>query len=222
MNFWNAPISVPYGNKDYDVAMGGSHDMDYNVPVGTPIPALYSGKVVDVSAPEWGKQVGIQFDKSPNGVPYYSYVHLDAVNPTIAIGQHVEAGQIIGWSGGENDITGVASNPTGTHFSNPSYQSSQPQVGLAMMYGPVYGSGPGWVSQPETHPELNPLQLTGGAPIVLGSGFEIPGLNLTIPPSFWSQMAVGGIGIVVMIIAGIMIAFSFKSDVISSVKRRIL
>jgi hypothetical protein len=157
-----ARVSVPYGNASYDVGMGGSHDMDLALPVDTPITALRAGTIVDLSSPAWGRQVGVALAQPVNNVPYMSYLHLDAINPALQMGQHVEAGDLIGWSGGENSVPAGASNPTNTHFTNPLTQSSQSQIGLSLQYGPKYGSGAGWVSNPEGHPELNPSVLLNG------------------------------------------------------------
>ncbi len=167
MSWWNNPVSVPFGNRNYDVGMGGSHDMDFKVPVDTPItvPPRGTGVISDISSPAWGKQVGIKLDQPFGNVPYWSVLHLDAVNSNLRVGQHVQAGDLLGWSGGENSLSQVPANaPVSSHFTNPSYQSSQPQVGVALMYGPAYGKGPAWnmSNPPDAHPELNPNQLFSG------------------------------------------------------------
>lgn len=166
MAWYNAPVSVPYAAAGYDVAMGGPHDMDLAETPNTPITALRSGTIVDLSAPPWGEQVGIQLDQPVGNAPYMAFLHLSAVSPALQMGEHINAGDLIGWSGGANQISQYAgtSNPTGQNFLNPSYQSSQPQVGLALMQGPVYGSGPGWFTDsPSAHPGLNPSQLLTGS-----------------------------------------------------------
>lgn len=165
--WWNNPVSVPFGNKNYDVGMGGSHDMDFKVPVDTPItvPPRGAGIVSDISSPEWGKQVGIKLDNPIGNVPYWGVLHLDATNSQLRVGQHVQPGDLLGWSGGENSLSQVPPGaPVSSHFTNPSYQSSQPQVGVALMYGPAYGKGPAWnmSNPPDQHPELNPQQLFSG------------------------------------------------------------
>lgn len=183
MTQWqNQPVSVPYGNLNYDLAQGGSHDMDLKEPVDTPISFLRAGKIVDISSPPWGKQVGVQLDSPINGVPYYAFLHLDAVNPALAVGEHVNPGDLVGWSGGANswDQVAGASNPTGSHYLNPAIQSSQPQIGLALMYGPRYGYGSGWISHPEQHPELNPEQLFSATNTTTSSS--------TTPLDLWSSI----------------------------------
>lgn len=165
MSWYNAPVSVPFGNPNYDVGMGGSHDMDLKEPLDTPITALRSGTVVGISAPPWGRQVDIQLDEPIGRVPYYSFLHLDAVNPGVHLGSRLNVGDLVGWSGGANvDPGGTA--PTGApHFLNPTYQSSQPQIGISLQYGPHYGSGKGWVNPISSYPELNPMPLLGGGPL---------------------------------------------------------
>lgn len=198
MAWYNAPVSVPFGNPNYDVGMGGSHDMDLKEPLDTPITALRSGTVVGISAPPWGRQVDIQMDEPIGRVPYYSFLHLDAVDPGVHLGSRLNVGDLVGWSGGANvDPGGTA--PTGAlHFLNPASQSSQPQVGISLQYGPHYGSGKGWVNPISDYPELNPMPLLGGGPLATGnqrqplSSFSMPsspgGLQLplggpNIPPS---------------------------------------
>jgi hypothetical protein len=200
--WYQAPISVPFGNPNYDRGMGGSHDMDLAVPLDTPITALRSGTVVDISSPPWGKQVGIQLDEPIGAVPYYSFLHLDAVNPALSRGTRLNVGDLVGWSGGENVDPGGRS-PAGTpHFLNPPYQSSQPQIGIALQYGPVYGSGKGWANPIQNYPELNPapllqgVPLSGRIPLTAQSGLTLPGGSSPggvqvpfggplIPPSFF-------------------------------------
>lgn len=224
--WYQEPITVPYGNPNYDKAMGGSHDMDFGVPVDTPITAIQPGTIVDVSAPAWGKQVGIKLDKPIGNVPYYAFLHLDAVDPSISLGRHVNSGDLIGWSGGANSQAqiGMRSNPTGTHFLNPAEQSSQPQIGLALMYGPKYGSGAGWISDPEHHPELNPTQLLTGARTTTtapgqganaGNTPQTPGPAVqqqqlpsfaqffgigNLPDDFWTRVLLVGLGAVLIFI----------------------
>lgn len=177
------PTSVPYGNASYDTGLGGSHDMDLKTPPDTEITFLLPGTITDISAPTWGKQVSLELDNPWQGVKYMAYLHLDAVNPTIKVGDHVTPGVVVGWSGGENDLSQMrgANNPTGQHFVDSSQMSSGPQIGIALMNGPIYGSGMGWISNPEGHPELNPEPLiqaaeAGNLGMIDGTTFSV-GLN---------------------------------------------
>jgi hypothetical protein len=88
-----------------------------------------------------------------------SYLHLSAVRPGLSVGEHSHAGDTIGWSGGctqASQYTGT-SNPTGHNFLDTPDQSSQPQTGIALMYGPEYGVGAGWTPKPD--PALDPTSL---------------------------------------------------------------
>jgi len=191
--WYQAPVSVPFGDANYDKGMGGSHDMDLAEPLDTPITALRSGTIVDISSPPWGKQVGIQLDEPIGGVPYYSFLHLDAVNPALSRGTRLNVGDLVGWSGGENVDPG-GRTPAGTpHFLNPPYQSSQPQIGLALMYGQVYGSGKGWANPISSYPELNPAPLLQGGRIPLTSMLSLPGGPSSSPaPTGGVQIPFGG------------------------------
>lgn len=158
--FWyEYPVSVPFGNANYDAHLGGSHDMDVATPPNMPITALVPGVISDISAPPWGKQVCLKVEGF--AAPYMAYLHLAAVNPALKIGQGIKDGDVIGWSGGctlPSQYNGT-SNPTSQNFLNTSDMSSQPQTGIALMRGPVYGSGAGWTPFPPIDSTLDPEPL---------------------------------------------------------------
>lgn len=144
--YYTYPICVPYGNLNYDVSLGGSHDCDLAAPPNCPVTLLRSGTITDISTPTWGKQVCLKLDQPVNGVAYMAYLHLSAVSPSIHLNDHVEQGTLIGWVGGANSASQYegTSNPTGMNFLNTPLMSSRVQVGIALMRGPVYGEGGGW------------------------------------------------------------------------------
>lgn len=159
MQWFEYPVCVPFGNPNYDAALGGSHDMDVRTPPNTMITALADGVITDISAPAWGKQVCLKV--SGYNAPYMAYLHLSAVHPSRHVGEAITTNTVIGWSGGctsESQYTGTQ-NPTGENFLNTSEMSSQPQTGIALMYGPVYGSGAGWVNFPPIDFRLDPMPL---------------------------------------------------------------
>jgi len=163
MKWFEYPICVPFGNPAYDAEYGGAHDLDVQTPPNTPITALLDGLITDISAPEWGKQVCLQIAGCT--APYMAYLHLSAVNPALKVGQRIKAGDLIGWSGGATKASQYAgtSNPTGYNFLNDPSQSSQPQTGVALMHGPVYGTGAGWVEFPPIDKNLDPTPLIEAA-----------------------------------------------------------
>jgi len=137
-------ICVPFGDPNFDAAFGGAHDLDIGAPPNYPVTALLPGTIAPVThpPPPWGKQVGVELDPPPfNGIPFMAYLHLSAVNPALAVGQHVSEGHLIGWVGGANEEAQYAgtSNPTGLNFLNDPFQSSRVQVGVALMRGPEFG-----------------------------------------------------------------------------------
>lgn len=74
----------------------------------TPVTALLSGTVVSQrTGLPWGTEV---FIKPDNGEPQYYYYHLDTLNTQP--GQHVNSGDIIGLSGGQNVGGANPSSPT--------------------------------------------------------------------------------------------------------------
>lgn len=154
------PVVVPFGNPNFDSGLGGSHDMDVKPPINAPVHALLPGTISDVSAPSWGKQVCLKLDTPYNGIPYMGYLHLSATNPSLSVGQHIDAGTIVGWVGGgtsDADYLGT-SNPTGSNFKNDPSMSSQTQAGIALHRGPSYG-GVGWEQFPPIDTALDPTPI---------------------------------------------------------------
>lgn len=142
MQWYEYGINVPYGNQNFDVHLGGAHDLDVATPLGTHITALLGGIITDISSPTWGKQICVKLDVPyrPN-VDYMAYLHLGAVNTDLHVGMHIDAGEYLGLSGGAPYPTTVAGVPL---FQNTAFMSSQPQTGVALMRGPIYGQGDGW------------------------------------------------------------------------------
>ena len=179
--WYKYPRSVPFGDPNFDVQFGGAHDLDVAPPPNYPVTALLPGTVSSVTAPPWGKQVGIRLDTPINDVAYMAYLHLSATNPALSTGTYVNVGDLIGWVGGANNEHQYdgTSNPTGENFFNPLEQSSQVQVGLALMRGPEYGKA-GWENFPPVDWQLDPTPI-----LYKRQAFEtqwtsiIPGLSTT-------------------------------------------
>lgn len=134
--------------------------MDVKPPPNWPVFALLPGTISDISAPSWGKQVCLKLDTPYNGIPYMGYLHLSATNPALSVGQHIDGGTLVGWTGGGNseaDYLGT-SNPTGSNFVNTTGMSSQTQAGIALHRGPAYG-GVGWEQFPPIDTALDPTPL---------------------------------------------------------------
>ena len=158
------PVGVPPCNSNYDVGLGGSHDLTVLAPPNMEVENIVIGSISDISAPSWGKQVGIKLDMPIAGHPYFSYLHLSAVNPSLNLGEHVSLGEVIGWVGGATDPSQYAgtSNPTGQNFCDSPDMSSQVQVGIALHDGPAYG-GVGWVNFPPIMASLDPSHILAAA-----------------------------------------------------------
>lgn len=104
----------PFGqfkvNSSYaDHVARGSKGIDYNTPVGTPLPSAISGRVtVSPNAGNYGHKVTV---RGANGV-VSTYAHLSKI--MVKDGQEVKAGDILGLSGGAKGAEG-AGNSTGPH-----------------------------------------------------------------------------------------------------------
>src|ERR1035438_6693749 len=60
--WYQSPINVPFDNTNYDTGFGGSHDMDVQTPLGTPVTAIVNGTVSSVDNPTWGWEIGVKLD----------------------------------------------------------------------------------------------------------------------------------------------------------------
>lgn len=165
MTWYDRPICISFGTAD--AGYNGAHDMDVQTLPNTQVTSIVSGIITDLSAPSWGKMVCLKLDDVwlalSDGVQWFAYLHLAAINPALKVGGRLEHGEVVGWSGGctsANQYNGT-SNPTGSNFLNATSQSSQPQTGIALMHGPVYGSGNGWSTYPLT--ECNPIKILNAA-----------------------------------------------------------
>src|SRR6266568_850444 len=158
-DWFDYPWGIRFGTGD--VAMGGAHDATIKAPPNHPVTCIQPGTVCDLSSPDWGEQVGLKLDSPYNGHAYMVYLHLSAINPALKMGQHVNAGNLIGWVGGANNQAQYSgtSNPTGQNKLNTTVMSSMVQVGIAVMDGPEYGSGAGWKTFPPIDWTLNPERI---------------------------------------------------------------
>lgn len=88
---------------------------DIETPYNTPITAVVPGTVVSQYYDPGGGQVVVQADDPSglNNIPYYWFAHLDLIQVTQ--GQHVNVGDILGLSGGQN--TG-GQHPAASNYSS--------------------------------------------------------------------------------------------------------
>lgn len=202
----NYPITHGY------IADTGCNDcphyaVDIGTPFHTPITALESGTVVSQrTGLPWGTEL---FIKPDNGSPEYYYYHLDIINTQV--GQHVNAGDVVGLSGGQN--TG-GSNP-----SNPSMSSGvHTHVGKfeSFVDTPI-GSRP---FGPDITPLINTLKSGGEIPSNISSG-EVPA-----PPQTGTSFFIGvgqkiGILIVGLVLAIMGFYILFSKQINNTVKKTV-
>lgn len=135
---------------------------DIPMPMDTPITALFSGKVANQYYNAGGGEVVIQADDPTQlkGIPYYYYVHLDNIVTTL--GQQIQAGQLVGYSGGQN--------VGGSHPSAPNYSSGPHlEIGLSKTQNIPYtlatitpDLNPDWLLSYAQQTGLNASATTGG------------------------------------------------------------
>jgi hypothetical protein len=156
------PVSSPSGNAAWYTfprvdnmgspdPYGGFPKPDSNIqiPAMYPVTALLSGTVtaIDTSNVSWGGAITIALDNPLNSLATHTaYIHLGA--ETVAVGQHVYAGQLIGYNG-DSAAQGTQKVP----------------LGFALYNGDHYGFGTAW--QYETYANvtglLSPVSLLNSA-----------------------------------------------------------
>lgn len=100
----------------------GETGVDVATPFHTPLTALYGGTVIDAGYHPYGGQVEIQTNVPGWGNVVETFIHLDSIAPNIVPGAHVDAGGVLGLTGGENP-----GYPGALHPADPKY-SSGPHV----------------------------------------------------------------------------------------------
>lgn len=133
---WDDPSgeSEPFGGGSKPDANFGS------IPANTPITALGSGVVSGTdSQSAWGCSVTVRLDQPFNDLAtHHAYLHLSNIN--VNTGQRVNAGDVIGYAGG-----------------NQTCGSQKVALGFAFYNGDNYGFGSAWqYMQPLLNPKLNP------------------------------------------------------------------
>ncbi len=100
-----AKISSGYGRRKHPV-LGYSKNhkgVDFAAPMGTPIPAGGSGRVV---ARNWYGGYGRYIKIKHNGTYSTAYGHLSRFHPNVKVGSYVNQGQVIGYVGSTGMSTG--------------------------------------------------------------------------------------------------------------------
>jgi hypothetical protein len=144
--FYDYPIAVPFGRREYDAALGGSHNQTYACPPNTEIRSIVDqASITEISSPSWGKQITMKMKQPLHGHAYFSMQHFAAIHPSLHVGQMIRYDTLLGWSGGGTHPSdyGASSNPTGQNFCDSPAMSSQMQIGIALCDGPGYGYS-GW------------------------------------------------------------------------------
>lgn len=115
-----------YSDADYGSSY---HNTDVGTPPETPLTAPLAGTVTDIGYFDWGGQVTIKVDDPSQNAGYKDYflIHLDALNPYLAVGQHVNVGDFLGYSGGENTLADPRLRPLplglSHHITQPSHST---------------------------------------------------------------------------------------------------
>ncbi|QNP69745.1 M23 family metallopeptidase [Streptomyces roseirectus] len=106
LNAFVAPITGSYVSTGYrsggSLWSSGSHTgIDFHAATGTPVHAVGLGTVVEAG---WGGAYGNQVVVRMHDGTYTQYGHLSAIS--VAVGQTVTPGELIGYSGATGNVTG--------------------------------------------------------------------------------------------------------------------
>lgn len=105
------------------------NNTDVETPPDTPITAPLAGTITQGGYFDWGGQWTIKVDNPSaiNGHRDYFVIHLDALNPNLKVGQHIEQGTFLGYSGGETSLSDPRLQPLPPflqhHITLPSHSS---------------------------------------------------------------------------------------------------
>ena len=155
-----SPFPPYQGQPWYDFGVtryhgGGEMGIDLGTPLNTPMTAVFSGTITDISgfAPKgsgtstsgWGGQVTWKLDNPApaHGAPYEYVIHLNALNPALKVGSHLNSGDFIGWTGGETPA------PSGQYTIDSSTYSGGQHTEVGLAYGPQFGTGLGYGNNPD-------------------------------------------------------------------------
>jgi murein DD-endopeptidase MepM/ murein hydrolase activator NlpD len=159
---------------------------DIPMPMDTPVTALFSGKISSQYYDASGGTEIIQASDPAQlkGIPYYYFVHLDNFVNGLSVGNTVVPGQIVGYSGGQNQ--------GGSHPAAPQYSSGPHlEIGLSKSNSIPY-------TLATITPDLNPDWLLGYAQqnniLTLNTGGKCPQGNekCTCPSGY--SVAKNGLG----------------------------
>jgi len=110
----NYPVTHGYyATYDPNIADTPHYALDIGTPFHTPITAIESGTVIQADYAAWGGEI---FVKPDNGSEEYYVYHLD--QNSVSPGQHVNAGDLLGLSGGENPGYPGALHPAAPEWSD--------------------------------------------------------------------------------------------------------
>ncbi len=166
--------------------------VDIGTPYHTPITALWSGTVTSQrTGLPWGTEV---FVKPDNGLPTYYYYHLDQLNTSV--GQHLNAGDVIGLSGGQNS---GGSNPSSSTYSSGVHT----HVGFFQSYRSSANGGRPF--GPDITPYIHAL--LGG--VISGSTDTPPSSSTTSSSTATSDLARWGEKIGLFLLALSLLGFGF-------------
>jgi len=199
-NWLNYPVGHGYITNYQGPGTDTPHFADdVETPFHTPVTALLAGTVTQEDAASWsGQPGGIEVWIQPDDpqYPQYYYYHLDTAD--VFKGQHVQAGQELGLSGGQNQggntpVSPMWSSGPHTHVGFFSSWASTPEG--TRPYGPditslLQGVTTMPISPLTTTPALNPQSSI--------FGIDLPNLNW---PDLFYRLAFSGIGLLFIVLA---------------------
>lgn len=93
MEWWQYPVTNPYGLAGGEIDLGGHSGIDLGTPNNTPLYFPVAGKVIVADYQPWGGEVAVD-----NGNVIFYFLHMNDIK--VKVGDTIRAGQVVGTSGG--------------------------------------------------------------------------------------------------------------------------
>lgn len=131
-------------------------DVNILAPSGTPFTAPLAGTISGIdTTSSFGDVVTVNLDQPINdSATHYAFLHLSSITPGDFLGEHVNAGDLLGYGGGNQSPSGA-------------------MPGFALTASDQYGFGSGWANNVQgtwINPQLDPTSLLNS----LAGGNTIP------------------------------------------------
>lgn len=207
INWWQYPEINNFGSYPDPEGAFPKPDVNIIAPAGTKFTAPLSGVVsgIDTTSP-FGDVVTVNLDSPINdSATHYAFLHLSSIAPGLQVGEHINAGDLLGIGGGNQSTSGA-------------------DPGFALTSSDQYGFGAGWYNNVQgswINPKLDPTTLLNSLSVAPPPSTGSSGCNSSNPIYGWicnlfspdrlTRTAIVIFGMILLVIA-FYLFFSGKGD----------